>query len=411
MEFEVFLSHSSKDAAVVQRLLAAIESAGVKCWIAPRNITLGRDWTECIEEGIKKVRLLLLILSQNSNTSPEVKREVQLAADRRIIIAPVVLGTAKPAEGLSYTLARAHRISIPESPNDGDVKRVVDAVIAALRPSPPPPPPPPPPARSRLPIVVMGVIAVAVAGVWGWAKYNGGRTTEPPPPQSPATPLGLAVPSRLANLPAAPLLKLVYESTPAAPAGTPTPAMSVGILARRPGQPFAPLRDGDSLSSEVDEYLLGANVVSGGYLYVFQVDSRGKVDPLFPTQQGAPFSTGENPVANGQVYQVPAKESAKALTLDRNAGVEHVYFVLSAVRWPELERMLAQSASPGAVIASVTEPNGIGVRGVGGMKDLETAPEVEMTLFSRQDQGTAKGRVLRATGPVLVVERWFRHLP
>ena len=37
----VFVSHASPDAAVAQRIVAALERDGIRCWIAPRNVSAG----------------------------------------------------------------------------------------------------------------------------------------------------------------------------------------------------------------------------------------------------------------------------------------------------------------------------------------------------------------------------------
>src|SRR5437016_6327248 len=108
-----------------------------------------------------------------------------------------------------------------------------------------------------------------------------------------------------------------------------------------------------------------------GYLYVFQVDSSGKCDWLFPQNESSTNSSGINPVAPGQLLSVPPAGSSNAFYLDANAGIEHIYAVFSATRWPALEEALPKpppAKVPGQMAhgTRVQEPNRLGLRGVGG---------------------------------------------
>jgi hypothetical protein len=38
MAFDVFISYSTKDKATADAACAALESAGIRCWIAPRDV-------------------------------------------------------------------------------------------------------------------------------------------------------------------------------------------------------------------------------------------------------------------------------------------------------------------------------------------------------------------------------------
>jgi hypothetical protein len=75
MESKVFISHSSNDRAIADVICKRLESAGIKCWIAPRDIEAGSDWTEGIIEGIDSCRVFVLIFSGNANVSEHVRRE------------------------------------------------------------------------------------------------------------------------------------------------------------------------------------------------------------------------------------------------------------------------------------------------------------------------------------------------
>jgi hypothetical protein len=43
--FDVFLSYSSKDKTIADAAVATLESKGLRCWVAPRDITPGKEWS------------------------------------------------------------------------------------------------------------------------------------------------------------------------------------------------------------------------------------------------------------------------------------------------------------------------------------------------------------------------------
>ena len=52
MAHEVFISHAHKDKGIADAICRELESANARCWIAPRNISTGEDWTKAIRKAI-----------------------------------------------------------------------------------------------------------------------------------------------------------------------------------------------------------------------------------------------------------------------------------------------------------------------------------------------------------------------
>src|SRR5262249_8851148 len=150
-------------------------------------------------------------------------------------------------------------------------------------------------------------------------------------------PAPVTLSDRVQSLPASEVLKTVFEQTPPLPEGPIGPLrLRLGLYARRAGAPgYKPLADGAPLAARVDRYWIGAQPLSEGYLYVFQVDARGKADWLYPAN-ALEYSSGSNPVKRGQHIQIPPAEK-NAFYLDTQTGAEHLYIVFSAIRWPALE--------------------------------------------------------------------------
>ena len=59
--FDVFISYSSQDKPTADAACAALESANIRCWIAPRDIDPGRDYAESIIDAIESARVFVLI--------------------------------------------------------------------------------------------------------------------------------------------------------------------------------------------------------------------------------------------------------------------------------------------------------------------------------------------------------------
>ncbi|HLK57075.1 MAG TPA: TIR domain-containing protein, partial [Chthonomonadaceae bacterium] len=108
MAHEVFISYSSVNAAETQAICETLEANGIACWIAPRNIVPGADWSEAIISAINQSRIFLLVLSEASNQSPQVKREVERAVHRNLTILTFRLETVELIPALEYFISASH---------------------------------------------------------------------------------------------------------------------------------------------------------------------------------------------------------------------------------------------------------------------------------------------------------------
>lgn len=103
MEHLVFLSHSSKDSSIANAICECLETAGISCWIAPRNIDCS-NWTNSILDGLRRSDVLLVIITENSNNSPEVLKEVVTGTHTCRYIFPLLVDLEIPSAQLSFHL-------------------------------------------------------------------------------------------------------------------------------------------------------------------------------------------------------------------------------------------------------------------------------------------------------------------
>src|SRR5260370_34891951 len=105
MAYDVFLSHSVKDERVADAVVAKLEAESVTCWIAPRDVVPGADWGESIVNAIESSRIMILIFSQSSNVSRQIKREVKRAVRKDVYIIPFRIHDIPPAKSLEYFIS------------------------------------------------------------------------------------------------------------------------------------------------------------------------------------------------------------------------------------------------------------------------------------------------------------------
>jgi TolB-like protein len=126
---DVFISYASQDAALADAVVSALESHGVKCWIAPRDVTPGEFYAGSIVHAIDAAKVTVLILSQNSAASPHVVREVERAASKRHPVVSLRIDQAPLPADLEYFLNTSQWLDA----SGGEPARVMPKLVAAIR--------------------------------------------------------------------------------------------------------------------------------------------------------------------------------------------------------------------------------------------------------------------------------------
>src|ERR1700733_9852973 len=108
MAHDVFICHSAKDKTTADAVCAMLESNGIRCWIAPRDVTAGMEWSECIIDAIEECRVMVLVFTTNANESPQIRREVERAVNRGVAILPLRIEDILPGRALEYFIGNVH---------------------------------------------------------------------------------------------------------------------------------------------------------------------------------------------------------------------------------------------------------------------------------------------------------------
>ncbi len=127
--WQVFVSHSKENAPAAFAVVAALEGAGIRCWIAPRDIPPGSNWGQGIATGISECRVFLLCCSRESYASQWVLSEVAQAAKKGNAILPLRLDRAEPPAELDLLIHRLQWIDAFPPP----VASHGDAIVSAVK--------------------------------------------------------------------------------------------------------------------------------------------------------------------------------------------------------------------------------------------------------------------------------------
>ncbi len=128
MTQDVFISYSSIDKAAAETVCSVLEQNGISCWMAPRNITPGRNFAEAIIDGIRSSKVFVLVYSSNSNNSKQVIREVDRAVHIGLPVINLRLEDVPLSKQLEYYLSSVHWFDAMTPPLDEHVNKLSGVV-------------------------------------------------------------------------------------------------------------------------------------------------------------------------------------------------------------------------------------------------------------------------------------------
>jgi TolB-like protein/Flp pilus assembly protein TadD len=130
----VFISHSSGDRAIANAACESLEAAGIRCWIAPRDVKGGRFYPSEIIQAIRRSNVFLLIFSEAANASDQVLQELERATHLKIPILAIRVGTVTPSDSFAYFLGVRHWVEPCTSSNGSVDFHALPQQVGALLP-------------------------------------------------------------------------------------------------------------------------------------------------------------------------------------------------------------------------------------------------------------------------------------
>ena len=129
---DVFISYSNKDSHLANQVCGALEAAGLRCWIAPRDISKGTLWPEAITTALEQCPVVVLIFTANSNASPDVLNEIALATENNAARIVFQAEAVPPSKSLKYYLHVVQWLDATAPPLKPHLRELVGAVRQAL---------------------------------------------------------------------------------------------------------------------------------------------------------------------------------------------------------------------------------------------------------------------------------------
>jgi TolB-like protein len=135
MTRDVFISYSTRDQATATTLCTQLEAAGIHCWIAPRDMDIGGQtgYGASIIEAISKSSMMVVILSQHSNASVQVMREVERAVAKGMPILPFQIEAFELSPDLEFFLSATHRQDASKGPISQHIGVLIQRVVQLRR--------------------------------------------------------------------------------------------------------------------------------------------------------------------------------------------------------------------------------------------------------------------------------------
>jgi len=128
--YSCFISYSSKDEELAEKLHADLASKGVKCFYAPEDMKIGDPIRQRIDVEIGQHAKLLLVLSANSVASNWVESEVEAAFERERQTKTTMLFPIRLDEAVMETTA-AWAAEIRRTRHIGDFRKWEDEAAYA----------------------------------------------------------------------------------------------------------------------------------------------------------------------------------------------------------------------------------------------------------------------------------------
>ena len=107
---KVFISYISEEHDTALQVRSALENNDIKCWMAPESIPAGMDYAEVIQDAIEKCDVFVLLLSEKSQQSKWVRKELDKALDFDKVILPFHIDNSTLIRAFDYRLTDVQRI-------------------------------------------------------------------------------------------------------------------------------------------------------------------------------------------------------------------------------------------------------------------------------------------------------------
>lgn len=125
----VFISYSSANQIYAEATRKLLQQENIKTWMAPYDIPAGSKYAYVINDAIKYCSCVLLLLTEEAQTSEFVEREVERAVSYKKSIISMHLDESKLNSGFSYFLGSGQIVPVKSiDKTSEDIKKVLNGI-------------------------------------------------------------------------------------------------------------------------------------------------------------------------------------------------------------------------------------------------------------------------------------------
>lgn len=141
---EVFISYKSDEIGEALWVKERLEQNGLSCWMAPGDIPGGSSYAVEIPQAIRNAKVFVLVLSENTQNSQWVPKEIDMAINFKRKIMPFMLEDFALKDDFNFYLSNIQRYPAFENKEEAaaqmiaEIKRLIDAEKPAPAPAEPP---------------------------------------------------------------------------------------------------------------------------------------------------------------------------------------------------------------------------------------------------------------------------------
>ncbi len=129
----VFISYSSKHQQMADSVRHLFVEEGIDCWMAPYDIPAGSSYARVINDAIENCSCFVLLLTDASQNSQFVEKEVERAISYRKVVIPVQLEDLILNSEFKFYIGNCQIIAVHSIDRDSnEIRRVIEGIKLAF---------------------------------------------------------------------------------------------------------------------------------------------------------------------------------------------------------------------------------------------------------------------------------------
>ncbi len=127
----IFISYSSKNQNFANAIKNLLSNEGIRTWMAPGDIPTGSSYLREINQAVKNCSCFLLLLSEASQGSQWVTKELERAVNYRKVIFPVQIEDVILNDEFEFALSACQVVAINKIDRDNsEIQKLLKSIVS-----------------------------------------------------------------------------------------------------------------------------------------------------------------------------------------------------------------------------------------------------------------------------------------